>query len=101
MKKWNKKLLLTIAAAVLIAICFVAAVTQLQSAQARQGTKQLEDAIRKAAVACYAAEGVYPPNLEYLKEHYGIQILEERYTVYYEIFAHNLMPEITVLEKKS
>jgi hypothetical protein len=52
-------------------------------------------------VACYAAEGVYPPDLDYLKEHYGLQINEERYTVFYEIFAENLMPAITVLEKES
>lgn len=100
MKNWNKKLLLTAAAAILVVIWFVTAVAQLHSGQARQGAAQLEDAIRKAAVACYAAEGVYPPTLEYLQTHYGIQIREDRYTVYYEIFADNLMPEITVLEKK-
>lgn len=100
MKRVNKRLLLGIVAAVLLVIWFIAAVTQLHSGQARQGAQQLEDAIRKAAVACYAAEGVYPPDLEYLKEHYGVRIQEDRYTVYYEIFADNLMPEITVLEKK-
>lgn len=100
MKHGNKKLLLAAAAAILTVIWFVTAVTQLHSGQAQQGAQQLEDAIRKAAVACYAAEGVYPPNLEYLKAHYGVQIQEDRYTVYYEIFAVNLMPDITVLEKK-
>lgn len=100
MKIWNKKLLLAIAAAVLVVIWFIAAVAQLHTGQTRQGAQQLEDAIRKAAVACYAAEGVYPPTLEYLKAHYGVQIQEDRYTVYYEIFGDNLMPEITVLEKK-
>ena len=100
MKYWNKKLLLGIAGAVLTVIWFFTAVSQLHSGQAQQGVRQLEDAIRKAAVACYAAEGVYPPTLEYLKEHYGIRIAEDRYTVYYEIFGDNLMPEITVLEKK-
>ena len=51
-------------------------------------------------MTCYASEGVYPPDLEYLKDHYGVQIDEERYTVFYERFAQNLMPDITVLEKK-
>ena len=100
MKRVNKRLLLGIVAAVLLVIWFIAAVTQLHSGQVLQGAQQLEDAIRKAAVACYAAEGIYPPDLEYLKEHYGVRIQEDRYTVYYEIFADNLMPEITVLEKK-
>ena len=59
----------------------------------------MEEAIRRSAVACYAAEGIYPPNLGYLTEHYGIQIDETKYTVIYEVFAENLMPDITVLEK--
>jgi len=49
-------------------------------------------------VACYAAEGIYPPTTEYLVEHYGIQIDHSRYAVFYEVFAENLMPEITVVE---
>ena len=100
-KKRNKKLLLWLAVGVLLLVWFVTAVTQLSSGQARQGAQQLEAAIRKAAVACYAAEGIYPPNLEYITERYGVRIQEDRYTVYYEIFADNIMPEITVLEKNS
>ena len=52
------------------------------------------------AAAWPAAEGVYPPDLDYLKERYGLQIDEERYTVKYFAFAENLMPDITVLENE-
>ena len=48
-------------------------------------------------VACYSSEGIYPPNLDYLKERYGVQVDETRYTVMYDVFADNLMPDITVL----
>ena len=89
------------AAALALLLWFFTGMTQLDNARSRQGRQQLEDAIRKGAVACYAAEGIYPPTLEYLKEHYGIQIDEDRYTVFYEIFAENLMPQITVLDKGS
>ena len=58
---------------------------------------QLEKAISNAAVSCYAIEGSYPPSVEYLVEHYGIQIDTKRFTVKYELFASNLMPDITVL----
>ena len=57
----------------------------------------MEDAVRRSAVACYAAEGVYPPTLTYLEERYGLQIDTARYTVFYDVFAENLMPDITVL----
>ena len=59
--------------------------------------KMLEEALRRGCVACYAAEGVYPPNLDYLKEHYGVQVDDARYVVIYSVFADNLMPDITVL----
>lgn len=62
---------------------------------------RLEENLRLAAVACYAAEGIYPPDAEYLAEHYGVALDGERYTVFYEIFAENIMPQITVVERKS
>ena len=83
----------------LVAVWFVVCLGSLSAGQAREGAQQLETALRRAAVACYAAEGIYPPEVAYLTEHYGIQINEDRYAVFYEVFADNLMPEITVIEK--
>ena len=71
----------------------------VEQEQLDNGQIQLEQAIRKAAVACYAMEGIYPPDLDYIKEYYGIQIDEKRYVVVYDVFAENLMPDITVLKK--
>ena len=87
---------LVLAAAVLA--CFLYALANLSRDQGAEGKAQLEEAVRRAAVACYAAEGVYPPDLNYLEEHYGLQVDETRYQVSYEIFASNLMPDITVLD---
>ena len=81
-------------------LIFVSALSNLQEGRISEGRQQLEDAVRRSAVACYAAEGIYPPNLEYLEEHYGVQVDRERYTVMYEIFASNLMPDVTVLENE-
>lgn len=89
--------LLPVAAAVIV-LLFSFALTNLQQGQAEEGRRQLEHALRRSAVACYAAEGIYPPDTAYLEEHYGIQIDRERYTVIYHAFASNLMPDITVLE---
>ena len=81
----------------LAALWLFCAVEQVSRAGAGEGRGQLELAIRRAAVSCYASEGIYPPTLDYLTEHYGIQV-EERYIVHYDCFASNLMPDITVLE---
>ena len=83
------------AAAVLL--CFLAAVGQLDSGLDEEARQQLEESLRRAAVAYYAAEGVYPPTLEDLIQRSGVQIPRERCRVFYEIFADNLMPDITVL----
>ena len=77
----------------------VTAVYDLASGQDEEAMQQLEESLRRSAVACYAAEGVYPPDLAYLEEHYGVQIDEKRFVVYYDAFASNMMPDITVLEK--
>ena len=89
--------LLPLAAAVVL-LWFAAAVDSLDSGRSEEDLRQLEETLRRSCVACYAAEGVYPPDLDYIKEHYGLQIDEERYTVKYSAFAENLMPDITVLE---
>lgn len=84
--------------ALVMLLVFLAALADLSEGNSRQGREQLETALRRSAVACYAAEGIYPDDISYLEKHYGVQIDEERYTVIYDVFASNLMPDITVLE---
>lgn len=83
-------------AAALLILLFAAG--SLRDGGREEGKRQLEEALRLSAVACYAAEGIYPPDIAYLEEHYGLQINHERYAVFYEIFAENIMPDITVVE---
>ena len=65
----------------------------------RAANEYCEDALRRTAVACYAAEGFYPPDVTYMQEHYGLQLNTNRFTVRYVLQASNLMPDITVLDK--
>ena len=57
------------------------------------------EAIERSAVQCYAIEGYYPPDIEYLKEHYGLIVDEDKYVVDYSAFASNIMPDVTVFKK--
>ena len=98
-RKFPLPQLLAAAAAVGLLCWFALALQDVRTGQDREGKELLADAITKAAVACYAAEGVYPPTLEYLQTHYGLQIDEDRYLVFYDVFAENRMPDITVLER--
>ena len=97
-KMRNWKWVLPVLAVAAAALIFLSGLENLERGQREEGRLRIEEALRRAAVTCYVSEGVYPPDLEYLTEHYGIQIDEKRYAVHYEIFASNLMPDITVLE---
>ena len=63
----------------------------------REGAETLRSAIARASVQCYAIEGRYPPSVQYLEENYGIRIDRERFHVFYEGFASNIIPDITVI----
>lgn len=84
--------------AVLILSVFLTGLHRFETDRTAQGRQQLEDTLRKTAAACYAAEGFYPPDVDYMRRHYGIQYDEIQYAVMYDLFASNLMPDITVLE---
>ena len=81
-----------------VMLIFFTGISNLTQGRSEEDKKQLEQVLRRAAVACYAAEGIYPPTLSYMEEHYGIQIDRDRYTVMYDAYGANLMPDITVLE---
>ena len=62
-------------------------------------TELVQNAVRRAALTCYAVEGAYPSTLDYLKRNYGLVYDEENYFVFYNSFASNILPEIRVTEK--
>ena len=61
-------------------------------------TQFVIDAVHNAALTCYAVEGAYPNDIEYLRTHYGLAYDQDRYRVTYSAFASNLLPEIYVTE---
>ena len=82
------------------AVVFVLmAITNLDQGKQEQDIRQLEQVLHRTAVACYAVEGAYPPDVAYMRQHYGLVYDESRYTVHYEVFASNFMPDITVMER--
>lgn len=93
------KIMLMAALAAAVFLFFSNALDSLSEGQSEEGLRQLEEAVRRGCVSCYATEGVYPPTLEYLEERYGVQVDREHYTVHYDVFAENLMPDILVLPR--
>lgn len=89
-----------LAPSALFLVLFVMLYLGLGSLDAATRSEQLraaEQAVRRAAVHCYAVEGQYPPNLTYLEEHYGIQTTSENYIIHYQSVGGNLMPDIMII----
>ena len=77
----------------------VALAGRIDRAQDGAETQLVRDAVRNAAITCYAVEGAYPDSVDYLSEHYGLAYDENRYFVTMESFASNRIPDIYVTER--
>ena len=84
-------------AAVLLGCVFGA--DRIAGLQEQEETRIVRDAVRNTALTCYAVEGAYPEDIDYLREHYQLAYNEERYLVTYRWFASNQMPDIYVMER--
>ncbi|QHI71832.1 hypothetical protein [Aminipila terrae] len=91
-----KNYILSIAAFICAVGVFIYAVNAVSQRSDTEGAKALQQAIQRASVQCYAIEGRYPASVDYLVENYGVQIDKDKYAVFYEGFASNVMPDITV-----
>ena len=89
----------SIAGIALAGILIVAVFIALADVSGRQGDQYREiqlEAIRQAAMQCYALEGAYPPSLQYLADEYGLILNTEDYHFRYEVPAGNLPPIVEV-----
>lgn len=89
---------------ILISILIIAAVTlgvlfsvaDYRDTALEKQLNQVKDTVMNSVVQCYALEGAYPPDLEYLQENYGLQLDTNRYLYHYDRFASNILPNVQV-----
>lgn len=95
----NRRDVVKIVVFAVVLVLAVMLVNRIELAHDTAETEIVRDAIRNAAVTCYAVEGAYPETVEYLREHYRLAYDETRYFVTYEAFASNRIPDIYVSER--
>lgn len=95
----NRKDLLKLALMAVVLFAAVALVNRISSAHGTAETEIVRNAVKNAALTCYAVEGAYPDDVEYLREHYRLAYDEDRYFITYDAFASNMIPDIYVTEK--
>lgn len=94
-----RELAMPVALFAVIAVVFSNGLSSISSTAEEERLKSTKQAVARAAVHCYALEGIYPPTIEYLEEHYGLTVDSDKYAVDYQCFASNIMPDITVIKK--
>lgn len=85
---------------VLVLVIFVFAANEVGDTQSRQEGEILQKALDRSITECYALEGAYPANLNYLMEHYGLVYDSEAYFIDYQYIGSNLRPTVTIIERK-
>ena len=93
---WVRLTLLLFVAAIIAGLVFSAASGRKMRAG---GIDAVREAVERSARQCYAVEGVYPPDLDYLRENYGLQVNTRDYVISYEIYASNIPPTVKVVLK--
>ena len=95
----GKKDIAAAVAFVALIVGFLVLINSLTSSSGNQEAELVHDAVKNAALTCYAVEGTYPESLDYLREHYKLAYNKDRFIVEYDAFASNVMPTITVRER--
>ncbi|MDD2969279.1 MAG: hypothetical protein PHT89_05705 [Lachnospiraceae bacterium] len=100
-KNQLKRINLPVLGFILLLIVFLYGVSSVSATTTAKQLESLENAVYKSIVQCYAIEGMYPPNLIYLEEHYGLVYDEKSYFIDYQPIASNLMPDVTILARST
>jgi type II secretory pathway pseudopilin PulG len=102
MRNAKLPLISLIASLLIIAAAAVALLIGLSGYTDSYSDKQVSevrDTVMSYVAQCYALEGAYPPDLNYLADNYGLQLDTEHYTYFYDLYASNIMPDVRVFEK--
>jgi len=97
--KKNKFKILSVVVIILFVLYLYFAVDSAQNKNDLEKHNILSEAIIRSAVQCYAIEGFYPPNVEYLENNYGLVVDHDMYVVSYSVFASNIMPDVEIFIK--
>ena len=88
--------IVSILISVLILLFVGSSLVRLGRQSREAGIRVAGQAIERAVMQCYALEGAYPPDLQYLEDNYGLIIDENKYVYLYEPVAGNIHPIIGV-----
>ena len=75
------------------------AINNAHQSRRSENAEIIENGVRKAAIECYAAEGFYPDDVQYLIDKYKLFTDDEHCIIHYSVISSNVMPDIRVIPK--
>lgn len=90
---------LPLAAFLLLFFLFYGGIRSVSDTAVQKQRESLESALNRSIVQCYAVEGAYPPNLQYLEEHYGLTYDRSLFYIDYQPVGSNIMPDVTIITR--
>ena len=78
---------------------FLYGISAISDTAADEEKHNLENALERNIVHCYAVEGIYPPTLDYIEQNYGLTYDTDQFMIDYQVIGSNLMPHFTVIER--
>lgn len=82
---------------IVIATLFIRGISSVSDTTLSKQRESLETALHRSISQCYAVEGLYPPTLEYIEQHYGLTYDKDLFRVDYQPFSSNIFPDITII----
>ncbi len=80
------------AAVILIAVIFIRSDLDMN----RQAIESLRQSVTEACVQCYAIEGTYPVDINYLEQYYGVHYDGSKYEVSLDAGSDNDLPAVQI-----
>ena len=80
-----------------IAVMLYIGIQEMFASSQDESFNSTRDAIANAISNCYAMEGRYPPDMEYLQENYGVVIDPDIYVVNYQSGFGFVRPEVELI----
>ena len=74
--------------------------SKLSADNTKRSKRTLERALTRSITQCYALEGTYTPDINYLTDHYGLTYDSDYYYIDYQYIGSNLRPDVTIIERK-
>lgn len=96
----SRNLAVSIIAFLFIALLFWVGISMVSDRTSSRAAEILKDAVTRDIIHCYASEGFYPESLEYLKQNYGLTYDEERFLIDYQAIGSNLLPDVTIIDRR-